>query len=77
MDSKRLFNTMIIASGKGGVGKTWLSINLAHALGDHNKRVLLFDGDLGFANIDTQLGLNPKWDLSKVLKKNALLKTLS
>jgi len=70
MTAARLANSIIIASGKGGVGKTWLSINLAHALINQKKRVLLFDGDLGFANVDTQLGLNPKWDLKSVFKRN-------
>ena len=69
MDSERLSNTTIIASGKGGVGKTWFSINLAHALGSQRQRVLLFDGDLGLANVDIQLGLKPEWDLGSVLKK--------
>lgn len=69
MTSKRLSNTIIIASGKGGVGKTWFSINLAHALGNQNKRVLLFDGDLGLANVNHQLGLKLKRDLGHVLKK--------
>jgi flagellar biosynthesis protein FlhG len=36
-----------VASGKGGVGKTWFSISLAHALARQGRRVLLFDGDLG------------------------------
>lgn len=69
MNSERLSNTIIIASGKGGVGKTWFSINLAHALGNQSRRVLLFDGDLGLANVDVQLGLKPEWDLASVLKK--------
>ena len=56
-----------VASGKGGVGKTWLSITLAHALARHGRRVLLFDGDLGLANLDIQLGLMPKQDLSSVI----------
>ena len=46
-----------IASGKGGVGKTWLSITLAHALAHAGRRVLLLDADLGLANVDIQLGL--------------------
>ena len=41
-------NMVAVASGKGGVGKTWLSITLSHALARHGRRVLLFDGDLGF-----------------------------
>ena len=55
-----------IASGKGGVGKTWLSITLAHLLASRGCRVLLFDGDFGLANIDIQLGLTPSLDLSDV-----------
>ncbi len=60
-------NVVAIASGKGGVGKTWLAITLAHALARKNARTLLFDGDLGLANVDIQLGLMPKNDLGGVL----------
>jgi flagellar biosynthesis protein FlhG len=56
-----------IASGKGGVGKTWFAITLAHAMARQGKRVLLFDGDLGLANVDIQLGLMPTIDLGAVL----------
>ncbi len=49
-------NLIAIASGKGGVGKTWLSITLAHALARAGRRVLLFDGDIGLANVDCSLG---------------------
>ena len=56
-----------IASGKGGVGKTWFAITLAHALTRLGRRVLLFDADFGLANIDVQLGLMPAYDLVSVL----------
>lgn len=56
-----------IASGKGGVGKTWFAITLAHALARAGRRVLLFDGDLGLANVDIQLGLTPSRDLGSVV----------
>ena len=56
-----------IASGKGGVGKTWLAITLAHALIQAGQRVLLFDADLGLANVDVQLGLTPLLDLGAVI----------
>jgi flagellar biosynthesis protein FlhG len=57
----------VIASGKGGVGKTWFSISLAQALARKGRRVLLADADLGLANIDVQLGIQPERDLSAVL----------
>ncbi|NKC34003.1 nucleotide-binding protein [Falsiroseomonas selenitidurans] len=56
-----------IASGKGGVGKTWLSITLAQALAQRQMAVLLVDGDFGLANVDVQLGLQPGCDLLGVL----------
>jgi len=67
-------NLIAIASGKGGVGKTWFSITLAHALAKNNAKTLLFDGDLGLANLDIQLGLMPKHDLSSVIGGRLTLK---
>ncbi|PCJ97558.1 MAG: cobyrinic acid a,c-diamide synthase [Zetaproteobacteria bacterium] len=61
-------NIIAVGSGKGGVGKTWFSITLANALSNMGKRVLLFDGDLGLANVDVQLGLMPKRDLNDVIR---------
>jgi flagellar biosynthesis protein FlhG len=61
-------NVIAVASGKGGVGKTWFSITLSHALARSGKKVLLFDGDLGLANVDVQLGLMPKRDLNDVIR---------
>lgn len=60
-------NMIAIASGKGGVGKTWFAITLAHALAQDGRRVLLFDGDLGLANIDIQLGLMPTKDIGAAI----------
>lgn len=60
-------NVIAIASGKGGVGKTWFSITLSQALAQAGDRVLLFDGDLGLANVDIQLGLTGKRDLGDVI----------
>ena len=61
-------NLLAVASGKGGVGKTWFSVTLAQALTQMGKKVLLFDGDLGLANVDVQLGLMPKRDLNDVIR---------
>ncbi len=55
---------LAIASGKGGVGKTWLAATLSRALVQAGRRVLLFDGDLGLANVDIQLGLMPDRDVT-------------
>ncbi len=63
-----------IASGKGGVGKTWLSVTLSHLCARAGRRVLLFDGDIGLANVDVQLGLTPPRDLSSVLSGKHSLK---
>jgi flagellar biosynthesis protein FlhG len=60
-------NIIAVASGKGGVGKTWFAITLSHALARAGQKVLLFDGDLGLANVDIQLGLMPKTDLGSVV----------
>ncbi|NBB84029.1 MAG: P-loop NTPase, partial [Alphaproteobacteria bacterium] len=65
---------MAIASGKGGVGKTWFSITLCHALARAGARTLLFDGDLGLANVDIQLGLMPSRDLGAVFEGAITLK---
>ncbi len=66
-DATRQARLIAVASGKGGVGKTWLSITLAHALARAGARVLLFDGDLGLANVDVQLGLAGGRDLGLLL----------
>jgi flagellar biosynthesis protein FlhG len=60
-------NVLAVASGKGGVGKTWLAITLAQAMAERGARVLVFDGDLGLANVDVQLGLGPTRDLTSAL----------
>lgn len=59
-------NIIAIASGKGGVGKTWLSITIANAFANSGRKALLFDGDIGLANVDVQLGLSPTKDLADV-----------
>src|SRR5690606_23479845 len=55
-----------VASGKGGVGKTNVSVNLALSLCNAGQRTLLLDTDLGLANIDVLLGLSPRFTLADV-----------
>lgn len=58
---------LAIASGKGGVGKTNVSVNLSVGLSGSGRQTMLFDADLGLANVDVLLGLQPRVNLSHVL----------
>lgn len=62
-----------IASGKGGVGKTSLTLNMSRTLAKKGKKVLVLDGDLGLGNVDVQLGVTPNKDLSHVMAGTANL----
>src|SRR5947207_8489775 len=59
--------SLLLTSGKGGVGTSNLALNLAIALGECGRRVVLVDADLGLANIDLLCGLAPATDLGDVL----------
>ena len=63
----RPVKVIAIASGKGGVGKTNVTVNLGVALATQGKQVVLLDADLGLANIDVMLGLHPQFNLLHVL----------
>ena len=64
----RPVRVIAVASGKGGVGKTNVSVNLGVCLSSMGKEVMLLDADLGLANIDVLLGLYPQYNLSHVIK---------
>ncbi len=64
---------MAVTSGKGGVGKTFISANLAAALAERGERVLVLDADLGLANLDVVLNLQPKLTLHDVFTGKATL----
>lgn len=74
--SRNKNNLIAVASGKGGVGKTWLSTTLSSLMARSGRRVLIFDGDIGLANVDIQLGLTPARDLGSVIAGRAKLKDI-
>jgi flagellar biosynthesis protein FlhG len=67
-NAQRPVRVVAVASGKGGVGKTNVSVNLAVALAEMGRKAMLLDADLGLANIDVLLGLQPRFTLSDVLE---------
>lgn len=67
LKSPKPVRVIAVTSGKGGVGKTNVSINLSIALAQRGKRVMLLDADLGMANVDVLLGLHPHYNLSHVI----------
>ena len=60
-------NVIAVTSGKGGVGKTNVAVNLAVSFSRQGREVVLFDADLGLANVDIALGLRPRFDIRHVL----------
>ena len=62
-----------VTGGKGGVGKTSVSVNLAVAMADAGRHVLLLDADLGLANVDVLLGLTPRFTLADVIEGRCTL----
>lgn len=65
--STHAWRCLAIGSGKGGVGKTMVSLGLAYSLVALGKRVLVVDADLGLANLDLQAGVDPRFTLQDVL----------
>jgi flagellar biosynthesis protein FlhG len=70
---QRPVQVIAVTSGKGGVGKTSTSVNVAVSMAMDGRRVMLLDGDLGLANIDVMLGLQPQRNLSHVLDGSCAL----
>jgi len=67
MKNQKPVQVIAVTSGKGGVGKSNVTVNLAVSLAQEGQKVLVMDADLGLANIDVLLGLNPDYNLSHVV----------
>ena len=70
--------TIVITSGKGGVGKSSMTINLGYALANMNKKVCLIDADFGLKNLDVMLGLENRviFDLKDVISNKCSLQQI-
>jgi len=68
MSQPKPVRVIAVTSGKGGVGKSNISVNLATAMSKNGHQVMVMDADLGMANIDILLGLNPIYNLSHVIR---------
>ena len=64
---KNLARVITVTSGKGGVGKSSISVNLAIELARMGKRVLIMDVDFGLANIEVMLGIRPEYNLADMM----------
>ena len=76
MNTPRPVRVLAVASGKGGVGKTNVSINMGLAMVAEGKKVMLLDADLGLANVDIMLGLHPQYNLSHVINGERTLEEI-
>jgi flagellar biosynthesis protein FlhG len=65
-----------VSSGKGGVGKTNLSVNMALAYARMGKKVVVMDADLGLANVNIMLGMTPRYNLYHVIKKQKTIREI-
>lgn len=75
-DGRKKTRIITVASGKGGVGKTNVSVNMALAYARLGKKVIVMDADLGLANVNVMLNMIPKYNLYHVIRKQKTMKEI-
>ncbi|HPE37306.1 MAG TPA: MinD/ParA family protein, partial [Spirochaetales bacterium] len=75
-DSAKKTRVITVASGKGGVGKTNLAVNMAIAYARLGKRVVVMDADLGLANVNIMVNMIPKYNLYHVIRKQKSMREI-
>ncbi len=75
-DGRKKTRIITVASGKGGVGKTNVSVNMALAYARLGKKVIVMDADLGLANVNVMLNMIPKFNLYHVIRKQKTMKEI-
>jgi len=76
LSEKKKTRIITISSGKGGVGKTNIAVNMGIAFAQMGKKVIVMDADLGLANVNVCLGIIPKYNLFQLIKKQKTMKDI-
>ncbi len=74
--TRKVSRVITVTSGKGGVGKSTLTVNLAIELSRLGKRVIILDADFGLANIEVMLGIRPQFNLADLMFRGKELKEI-
>ncbi len=76
LSEKKKTRVITVSSGKGGVGKTNIAVNMGIAFAQMGKKVIVMDADLGLANVNVCLGIIPKYNLFQLIKKQKTMKDI-